>query len=267
LLLLPHSRALAPLLPEESGAALISLDGIDEDGQSSAASPAAAPAPPPLSKAERLLEKAHDIRRNPNASEKDLKRAVDFLYASAGIEHLSIEKRAASAMGNTNNKKTKNTTSAVVEENVFEEDDEKEFPAVDVNGEYADMDTRSFITAADVKIQWRNGSIQHPPAVKELIFVFREGDGAPLHPAIAHRLLQELAAMGDTEAQADIAFYLSQGVEPVAPNIRGLLFTLVQPDLPAALVHLHFAAKAGDPIAQMSLAYRFLYVSLGFFLY
>lgn len=143
-----------------------------------------------------------------------------------------------------------------------EEDGQEELSAANDNDDYADIDTSTFITAADVKIQWRNGTIQHPPAVKELIFVFREGDGAPLNPAIAHRLLQELAAHGDSEAQADIAFYLSQGVEPVAPNSRGLLFTLIPPDLPAALVHLHFAARAGDPIAQMSLGYRFFYVSL-----
>jgi TPR repeat protein len=257
LLLLPHTKALDPLLPEDSSAVLASFE--NEGGQPPAAAPVAdAPAPAPLSKAERLLQKAQDIRRNPNASEKDLKRSVDFLYASAGIEHLSIENRS---LADKNNKTT--AAAAGKDDDDFEADEDQEkLLDADFNDEYADMDISEFITAADVKIQWRNGTIQHPPAVKELIFVFREGDGAPLNPAIAHRLLLELAAHGDSEAQADVAFYLSQGVEPVAPNNRGLLFTLVPPDLPAALVHLHFAAKAGDPIAQMSLGYRFLYVRL-----
>ncbi|KAL4530008.1 hypothetical protein Ndes2526B_g04771 [Nannochloris sp. 'desiccata'] len=258
LLLIPQIRALDPLVPEDSAAIFASLEGIDEDGLPAAVGPTAAPSPVPLSKAERLLEKAHEIRRNPNASEKDLKRAVDFLYASAGIEHLSIEKRS------TITRSKNNITAAAVEiddDFVKEEEEEgqEKLPTADDNKEYADSDTGTFITAADVKIHWRNATIQYPPAAKELIFVFREGDGVPLNPAIAHRLLQELAAHGDTEAQADIAFYLSQGIEPVAPNPRGLLFTLVQPDLPAALVYLYFAAKAGDPIAQMSLGYRFLY--------
>lgn len=254
------------MLPEDSPAVLSSIEGIEENTLPSAAAPAAAPAPTPLSKAERLLEKAQEIRRNPNASEKDLKRAVDFLYASAGIEHLSIEKRS-SIKKNISSTETAAAAGAAVEldgerGDDYEEEDQEDVESTDVNDEYDDIDNSRFITAADVKIQWRNGTIQHPPAVKELIFVFREGDGAPLNPAIAHRLLQELAQHGDSEAQADIAFYLSQGVEPVAPNTRRLLFTLVQPDLPAALVHLHFAAKAGDPIAQMSLGYRFLYVSV-----
>jgi TPR repeat protein len=242
------------LPPDDSAAVLASLDG----GVEEAPPTADAPAPVALSsKAERLLEKAQEIRRNPNASEKDLKRAVDFLYASAGIEHLSIEKRSLAT-----DQKNNTTTFDNGDYDEDEDDDEELSTAAnDVIGQYADMDTSTFITAADVKIQWRNGTIQHPPAVKELIFVFREGDGAPLNPAIAHRLLQELAEIGDSEAQADVAFYLSQGVEPVAPNSKGLLFTLVQPDVPAALVHLHFSAKAGDPIAQMSLGYRFLYVS------
>jgi TPR repeat protein len=252
-------KALTPLVPEDSAAIFASVEGVDEDGLAAAGTPAAA-APVPVSKAGRLLEKAQEIRRNPKASEKDLKRAVDFLYASAGIEHLSIEKR------NTPTGNEQNTTTAAaavnIDNDLVEEEEEEDLPGADVNDTYADMHTSTFITAADVKIQWRNGTIQHPPAVKELIFVFLEGDGAPLNPAIAHRLLQELAAHGNAEAQADIAFYLSQGVEPVAPNSRKLLFTLVRPDLPAALVHLHFAAKAGDPLAQMSLGYRFLYVSL-----
>lgn len=105
----------------------------------------------------------------------------------------------------------------------------------------------------------------YEPAVRELIYVFREGDGAPLNPAIAHRLLQELASAGDPESQADMGSYLSQGLEPVAPNAGGQLFRLRAPDVAAALVHYYFAARAGDPVAQMSLAYRYYHVSLRYF--
>lgn len=34
---------------------------------------------------------------------------------------------------------------------------------------------------------------------------------------------------------------------------------LVPPDIPAALVHYTFAAKSGDPVAQMSLGYRHMH--------
>lgn len=85
------------------------------------------------------------------------------------------------------------------------------------------------------------------------------GDGVPINPAIAHRLLEELAAAGNPEAQADVGAYLAIGLAPVAPNAKGHIFTLVEPDLPAALVHYYFAATAGDPIAQMALGYRHMH--------
>lgn len=89
--------------------------------------------------------------------------------------------------------------------------------------------------------------------------VLNLGDGVPANPAIAHRLLLELASVGNPEAQGAMGFYLAQGVHPVAPNPKGQLFILREPDVPAALVYYHFAAKAGDPIAQMTLAYRHLH--------
>lgn len=197
---------------------------------------AAAPPPPePISKAEQLLRKALNIRDSSNPSAKDLKRAVQYLYASAGIEHLSLERP---------NLKSTSTEKASL-------------------GEVArsGKDDDQFLTAANVKLQWRNGSIQHLPAVRELIYVFREGDGVPVNAAIAHRLLLELAGAGDPEAQADVGFYLAQGIEPLAPNSKNQIFRLQHPDVPAALVHYYFAARAGDAIAQMSLAYRYLHVS------
>jgi hypothetical protein len=50
------------------------------------------------------------------------------------------------------------------------------------------------------------------------------GDGVPVNPAIAHRLLLLLAELGNAEAQADAAFHLALGVEPVAPNSRDQIF-------------------------------------------
>jgi len=50
------------------------------------------------------------------------------------------------------------------------------------------------------------------------------GDGVPVNPAIAHRLLLLLAEMGHPEAQADVAFHLALGIEPVAPNSHDQLF-------------------------------------------
>lgn len=48
-----------------------------------------------------------------------------------------------------------------------------------------------------------------------------------VNPAIAHRLLQLLAEMGHAESQADVAFHLALGIEPVAPNPRDQLFRWV----------------------------------------
>ena len=45
-----------------------------------------------------------------------------------------------------------------------------------------------------------------------------------VNPAIAHRLLLLLAEMGHAESQADVAFHLALGVEPVAPNSKDQLF-------------------------------------------
>lgn len=53
------------------------------------------------------------------------------------------------------------------------------------------------------------------------------GDGVPINPAIAHRLLLLLAELGHPESQADVAFHLALGVEPVAPNPRDQLFRWV----------------------------------------
>ena len=194
------------------------------------------PSLPVPSKADQLYGKALQIRDSASSSDKELKRAVDLLYAAAGIEHLSVERRQRPSVN------TSSTNMMMMHDDIDDDGD------------------GNFITAADVKIVWKNNSIQHVKAVRELIFVFR-GDGAPLNPAIAHRLLLELAEHGDMKAQADVGFFLAQGIEPVAPNSQNQLFRLRTPDIPAALVYYYFAAKAGDPVAQLAMGYRYFYVS------
>lgn len=87
-------------------------------------------------------------RDSRNPSDKELRRSVELLYAAAGIEHLSIGK-------------PNRTDSATID-----------------SGEEPDRAAGQggYLTAADVKVRWRNGSIQHEGAVRELIFVFREGE-------------------------------------------------------------------------------------------
>ena len=230
----------------------------DSDGPPPPTPPSPPTPPPPpterqqqISKAEQLLQRAIEIRDSAHPTERELQKSVEFLYAAAGIEHLSVDKTKK-------NKKTSTSTQSSTTNN----DSTTTTTTKDSTGTSsadASKGVASFATAEDIKIQWRNGTVLLPAAVKELIFVFREGDGAPLNPAIAHRLLLELAATGDAEAQADVAFYLAQGLVPVAPNSRGQLFILEPADIPAALVYYYFAARSGDLIAQLALGYRYLH--------
>jgi hypothetical protein len=63
-----------------------------------------------------------------------------------------------------------------------------------------------------------------PPCPLPPCHTLPAGDGVPVNPAIAHRLLLLLAELGNAEAQADAAFHLALGVEPVAPNSRDQVF-------------------------------------------
>lgn len=84
----------------------------------------------------------------------------------------------------------------------------------------------------------------------------------PLNPAIAHRLVRELAAVGIAEFQADLGILYSVGVEPVAPNDDDFLFILKEPDLDLAMLHFSFATKGDDPLARMALGFRHYHVGL-----
>jgi TPR repeat protein len=119
--------------------------------------------------------------------------------------------------------------------------------------------TARYHTADDVEIRWRNGKIQHIDAVRELIYAFRSGTGAPVNPAIAHKLVRELAAAGVAEFQCDLGAMYSLGVEPVAQNSDDVMFILTRPDHDRSIMHYMFSAKAGDPVARMALGYRHMY--------
>lgn len=182
---------------------------------------------------EQQYRRALEIRDTQDATYREVKQAVKLLYAAAGILQLSMERPTARAAAT---EAAGNATAAG-----------------------AGGAAHEFLAASAVKLVLRNDTAPHQGALKELIYIFREGDGVPVNPAIAHRLLLLLAELGHAEAQADVAFHLALGVEPVAPNSRDQLFRLVPPDVPAALIHYTFAAKAGDPVAQMSLGYRHLH--------
>jgi SEL1 protein len=171
-------------------------------------------------RAKMLYNKAMAVRQEASASQEELKISVHQLYAAAGVVHLSM-----------------NYTS----------------PAGHM------MDGETFYTSDDVDITWRNGSIHHVEAVRELIYAFRSGRGAPFNPAIAHKLVKELAKIGNQEFQADLATMYSLGLEPVAPNQSNLLFILKKPNMDLAMLHYYFAAKGDDPVAKMALGFRFLH--------
>ena len=117
----------------------------------------------------------------------------------------------------------------------------------------------TYHTADDVEVRWRHGKIQHVDAVRELVFAFRSGTGTPVNPAIAHKLVRELAAAGVAEFQCDLGTMYSMGVEPVAQNRDNLMFVLREPDLDQAMLHYSFAAKGRDPVAQMALGFRHMH--------
>lgn len=94
---------------------------------------------PVTSPAEKLYQRALEIRDSAYPTSKELKRAVEMLYAAAGIEQLSIEKR----------------------------------PKANASEVAGDAD--GFLTADDVQIRWLNETVHHVGAVRELIYIFREG--------------------------------------------------------------------------------------------
>ncbi|GAB4822328.1 hypothetical protein N2152v2_009374 [Parachlorella kessleri] len=212
--------------------------------------------------AERNYQEAMTIRDKPDPSPRELQRATKLLRSAAGIEHLGVRKDSLAAAAGS--------TSAVADAPT----------GTGLNGSEAGTTPAGDrlcsggvcpLTASQVELVLRNESAVHVRALKELYYIYRVGDGATMNHAVAHRLLQELAGLGDGDSQTDLGFTLALGVEPadlgsvlvprvelVGPNGRDQVFQFVAPDLPAALVHYYFGAQAGDTVAQLVLGYRHL---------
>jgi len=105
-----------------------------------------------VSRAEQFFKRALALRDSRSPSEKDLQKAVDLLYAAAGIEHLSMSKNSSF-------------------------DAPLKVAGTDPMPEGArDVDPSfPYQTSAAVTVKWRNDTIQHVGAVRELIYVFRDG--------------------------------------------------------------------------------------------
>ncbi|KFM24777.1 Sel-1-like protein 1 [Auxenochlorella protothecoides] len=179
----------------------------------------------PQTLAEKQYQKAISIRDSASPSKEDLATAVNLLLAAAGIDAIQVAPGRGRAAG---------------------------------TGPPQARDAP--VTAADVSIvPTPNAGAPHKEALRELIYVYLEGDGVPYNPAIADALLHVLADAGSAEAGADVGLHTSLGVRLVGPNPRGALFALSAPDLPAALARYQLAAMAGDGAAQMALGHRHLH--------
>lgn len=167
----------------------------------------------------------HTRRDSASPSKEDLATAVNLLLAAAGIDAIQVAPGRGRAAG---------------------------------TGPPQARDAP--VTAADVSIvPTPDAGAPHKEALRELIYVYLEGDGVPYNPAIADALLHVLADAGSAEAGADVGLHTSLGVRLVGPNPRGALFALSAPDLPAALARYQLAAMAGDGAAQMALGHRHLH--------
>lgn len=79
-------------------------------------------------------------------TQRELKHAVKLLFAAAGIQHLSMERPARGAAGGGG--RAGNATGALPPD---------------------------FLTAAHVRVVLRNDTEPHLGALKELVYVYREG--------------------------------------------------------------------------------------------
>lgn len=82
------------------------------------------------------------------------------------------------------------------------------------------------------------------------------GEGVPHSPQLAVQLYKRAAELGHPDAQADIAFRWSTGLEPNRRPGSGLDFTLGEQHMPEALLSYYFAAASNQTGAQMVLGYR-----------
>ena len=82
------------------------------------------------------------------------------------------------------------------------------------------------------------------------------GEGVPHSPQLAVQLYKRAAELGHPDAQADVAFRWSTGLEPNRRPGSGLDFTLGEQHMPEALLSYYFAAASNQTGAQMVLGYR-----------
>lgn len=117
-------------------------------------------------------------------------------------------------------------------------------------------------TATSYEIIYRANATKHEDAIWYLGQLYRGGlnVGIAYNPAVAERLVIDLAEFGNAQAQAHIASHKLLGVVPLAPShSSGVPFKLIPPEVPTALVQLFTAARFGNPTAQTILGYRHLY--------
>ena len=82
------------------------------------------------------------------------------------------------------------------------------------------------------------------------------GEGVPHSPQLAVQLYKRAAELGHPDAQADVAFRWSTGLEPNRRPGSGLDFMLGEQHMPEALLSYYFAAASNQTGAQMVLGYR-----------
>lgn len=246
------------VLQGKRGNALAASEVWDETGDeksfdSNASNEAEIDAFPEIS-AEDQYRTAIGIRDNIDATQDELKEAVQLLYKAAGIEHISIEKKQ-------NSYENEDPASLGFADDATRDSSRDDIASTKIESNvHGSINTHQFITAKDVTIRFKNDTIGHFSALRELIYIFSmENEGAPFNPAVAHALLYSLADAGDPEAQSEMGLYLALGMELVAPNPENFAFILTEPDLPSALTLHYFAARNNDPISQMVLGYRHLY--------
>ena len=101
-------------------------------------------------------------RDSPDSTLRDLKQAVKLLYAAAGIQHLSMARptaRAAGSEGGTRAAAAPTDGSA----------------SASPSGASGNETKQDHLTAASVKLVLYNDTVPHQGALKELVYVYREG--------------------------------------------------------------------------------------------
>ena len=100
-------------------------------------------------------------RDSHQSSQKELRQAVKLLYLAAGIQHLSMEKRAPAVP-------TAATAAATKRDRRQQQQQQQD-------------QKHQHLTADAVKLVLREGAVPHQGALKELVYVFRDGETVDSH--------------------------------------------------------------------------------------